>query len=433
MNNAASNCHRSNIIENNCSDVIVIGAGVQGCGIAQATAHNGLSVQVLESNAAPGLETSSNSTKLIHGGLRYLETFSFSLVKECLKERRLLLKNAPSLVHVNRFYIPIYKTSKRSRLMVYCGLRLYALLDGDWLGRSVGCIKKANWQSLDALNTDNLKAVFYYQDSQTHDQYLTKAISKSAQQLGAQFHFDVQVRSINFANGEYKVTVAKKQNIDNQKNSKLQNNTTENLEAFYAKSLVNAAGPWVNQLSRLFIPAVEMLAIELVQGVHIVVDCRISESCYYGESPDDGRAVFILPWQGKTLIGTTETILTASASSCAASDEEIAYLLRFVQCYFPSKNISQDNIVEVFSGVRTLLRGEGDTNSLSRETRILASTQYPGYFALYGGKLTVYRATSEHLVKQIFKSVGHKLENYKSTRNISLEPFIDKTSNHFEV
>ncbi|TYK65112.1 FAD-dependent oxidoreductase [Colwellia echini] len=435
-------------------DVIIIGAGVQGSGIAQAAALNGLSTRVFECNADVGLETSSKSSKLIHGGLRYLETFSFSLVRECLKERRLLLKNAPSLVKVNRFYIPIYKTSKRSRIMVYLGLRLYVLLDGDWLGRSIGSINKENWQTLDGLNTDHLKAVFYYQDSQTHDQQLTKAIAKSAQQLGAKFNFNAQVRSIDFLNGEYKVTVAKKNvsksdfaDVDNSDDentntqTSTQTNRPETIQTFYAKTLVNASGPWVNQLSALLItditseqapssvpkprPTAEMLAIDLVQGVHIVLDCRISDACYYGESPDDGRAVFILPWQGKSLIGTTERVLTDGASSCCASEDEINYLLRFVQFYFPDKNITRNSIVDIFAGVRTLLHSDTNTNSLSRETKILQPSDYPGYFVLYGGKLTVYRATAERLTQQVFQYLGKGGITYKSTENLSLEPFIE--------
>lgn len=398
-------------------DVVIIGAGIQGCGIAQAAALNGLNVAVLESNTDVGLETSSKSSKLIHGGLRYLEKFSFSLVKECLKERRILLKNAPSLVKENRFYIPIYKTSKRSRLTVYLGLRLYAFLDGDWRGRNVGLVEKRTWQALDDLNTDKLKAVFYYHDSQTHDQYLTKAVAKSAQQLGAIFHFNANVLSINFSGDEFTVS------IDNSAFNKRKR--SDDIETFHSKILINACGPWVNNVAELLIPPAETNAVELVQGIHLVLDCQISTSCYYGESPDDGRAVFILPWQGKTLIGTTETLLNAGANSCQVSEEEVAYLLRFVQLYFPAHNISRNNIVEYFSGVRTLLRASGDTNSLSRETSIIKSEIYPGYFALYGGKLTVYRATAELLVRQVCEFLEHSPENYQNTENISLEPFID--------
>ena len=164
-------------------DVIIIGAGIQGVGIAQALALQGHQVLILEKNPSAGMETSSNSSKLIHGGLRYLETAQFHLVAECLKERALLLKNAPHLVKTVPFYIPVYRHSARSAIWIQLGLWLYQCLAKQFRFRS-SKLKPSEYRTF-KLKQQNLKAVFQYEDAQTDDNKLTLAVMNSAKRLGA--------------------------------------------------------------------------------------------------------------------------------------------------------------------------------------------------------------------------------------------------------
>jgi glycerol-3-phosphate dehydrogenase len=166
-------------------DIVVIGAGIQGVGVAQAAAAAGYSVLVLEqSGIAAG--TSSKSSKLIHGGLRYLETGQLGLVRESLRERALLLKLAPELVKLRHLHIPIYRTSSRSAFTIAAGLSLYKLLSGMSEDTRFRRLRRSEWQSLDGLKTEGLQQVFRYAEAQTDDAGLTEAVMHSAQQLGAE-------------------------------------------------------------------------------------------------------------------------------------------------------------------------------------------------------------------------------------------------------
>jgi len=165
-------------------DIVVVGAGIQGAGVAQAAAAAGYSVLLLEQTGiASG--TSSRSSKLIHGGLRYLESGQFRLVRECLRERALLLRNAPSFVRLAPHYIPVYRETRRRPLLLRAGLSLYAVLGGLHPEVRFRQLPRSAWSDLDGLNQDGLQAVFRYFDAQTDDAALTRAVVSSAQSLGA--------------------------------------------------------------------------------------------------------------------------------------------------------------------------------------------------------------------------------------------------------
>ena len=157
-------------------DIAVIGAGIQGAGIAQAAAAQGWSVVVLEQYAEPAMGTSSKSSKLIHGGLRYLETFQFGLVRECLREKSLLKTVAPSMVKKNRFVIPVYRTSRRSSFMIQVGLWLYRVLAGFAPDSEVRRYARTEWCEHPRIKKDGLSALFEYSDAQTDDRLLTQAV-----------------------------------------------------------------------------------------------------------------------------------------------------------------------------------------------------------------------------------------------------------------
>ncbi|HIO13712.1 MAG TPA: FAD-dependent oxidoreductase, partial [Chromatiales bacterium] len=220
-------------------DVLVIGAGIQGVGIAQAAAAAGYSVQVLEQYPQVATGSSSRSTKLIHGGLRYLESNQFSLVRECLLERRYLLRNAPHLVRLVPFLIPVYRHSMRPAWMIRAGLTFYALL-GSLRREARFCkIPRRDWKNLDGLEQDGLVAVYQYYDAQTDDAALTAAVMQSALDLGAQLITSATVERIDLSAANPAVSYHRAGTRD----------------CVEARVVINATGPWVGQIVAGVTPA----------------------------------------------------------------------------------------------------------------------------------------------------------------------------------
>ena len=374
--------------------MIVIGGGIHGAGVAQAAAAHGYSVCLLEQNEiASG--TSSKSSKLIHGGLRYLESGQFSLVQECLQERQYLLNNAPHLVALKPFIIPIYRQTKRRPLTIRLGLSLYAMLDRFRSSGLFKSIKKNNWSELDGLTQKDLEHVFQYWDAQTDDKLLTQAVIKSAISLGCAIQKPATVTSLVNRSNMWEVEFEK----ENQK------------QTLEAKVVVNTAGPWVNRVLEKVKPVPKIKPVDLVQGTHIVIEGEVTKGIYYLESPIDQRAIFVMPWYGKTMIGTTEKNYTGDPAKVEASEEEVAYLLESVKFYFPKhQHLQIERVVEQFAGLRVLPVAEGAAFSRPRETDIFEDGETaPGLFTVYGGKLTAYRATSA----QVIDKVSHLLPKVK--------------------
>lgn len=269
-------------------DVVIIGGGIHGVGAAQAAAAAGYQVFLLEKNAL-AYGSSSRSSKLIHGGLRYLESVQFSLVHECLYERHLLTRLAPDLVHLDAFYIPIYESTSRSRLTLRLGLSLYALLGGLKASTRFHALSQSQWRSLDDLNQEGLKAVYQYYDGRTDDNALTQSVMRSAIELGAESVIPAEFISAEIDPDTVHVTY-----MDNGIEKHCQ-----------AGALVNAAGAWVNQVLEKITPTRSVMNIDLVQGTHLILDEMPLKHCFYLVVPQDKRAVFLLPWKNKTLLGTT--------------------------------------------------------------------------------------------------------------------------------
>ncbi|HFE37760.1 MAG TPA: glycerol-3-phosphate dehydrogenase/oxidase [Gammaproteobacteria bacterium] len=367
-------------------DVLVIGGGIHGAGVAQAAAAAGYSVCLLEkTEIASG--TSSKSSKLIHGGLRYLESGQFSLVRECLRERQYLLNNAPHLVKLVPFIIPIYQQTQRRPLVIRTGLSLYAILNGLKLSGLFKTIPQKKWSTLDGLSTNELQHVFQYQDAQTDDRQLTQAVIASAVSLGCKVIKPAEVKALRYQPKIWQVRYEQHQ----------ENHT------LLAKTIVNAAGPWVNQVLKRVISKPSIKSIDLVQGTHIVLQGSTQQGIYYLESPIDQRAIFVMPWHGNTLVGTTEKIYQGDPGDVRPTEEEVNYLLENVKYYFAKYQQTQpEQILECFAGLRVLPSAEGLAFSRPRETRLFEDAQKaPGLFTIYGGKLTAYRATAELVVNQI--------------------------------
>lgn len=359
-------------------DIVVIGAGIHGVGIAQAAAAAGYHTLVLEQSDIAAA-TSCSSSKLIHGGLRYLESARFGLVRESLREQKILLRNAPHLVHRLPFHIPLFRHTRRHRWQIAVGLSMYRLLGGSAYKK----IPQAQWSTLDGLSNDGLQAVYCYHDAQTDDGLLTMAVMQSAIDLGARLICPAQfVRAEKTRNG-YQVHYQ---------------HDRQTMETSCGV-LVNASGPWVNKVLECIKPTIEKRSIELVQGSHIIVPGRIRRGAYYVEAPQDGRAVFVLPWKGRTLVGTTETLYNGDPSRIEPLDSEISYLQTVLQHYFPQHDTT---VTGSFAGLRVLPSGKGTAFHRSREIILrLDDAAVPRCLSVYGGKLTTYRATAEKIIKAV--------------------------------
>lgn len=370
-------------------DLVVIGGGIQGTAIAQAAAANGYSVLVLEKTGlAAG--TSSRSSKLIHGGLRYLEHGHFGLVHESLQERSYLLQLAPTLVKLSPFYIPIYQTSSRGKWTIRAGLMVYSLLAGLGSASRFRSVPRSEWAQLDGLSPVGLSHVFQYWDAQTDDRLLTQALMHSAIKLGAKLRCPAEFTHATLIHDRCELTY------------QWQGQSTQ----CSATVIINAAGPWVNQILHNITPAPPTLPFELVQGTHLVIAGKPDKGCYYLESPVDRRAIFVLPWYQHTLLGTTETVFTGSPEACHPLAAEETYLIECFQYYFPNRNIV---VREKFSGLRVLPKTQDSAFSRSRDIQLLCDNRdRPRIITLYGGKLTVSRATAQKVLKMASPSLPQR-------------------------
>lgn len=362
-------------------DLVVIGAGIHGATVAQAGAAAGYQTLVLEQYERPAQATSSRSSKLIHGGLRYLETGQFRLVRECLRERGYLLSNAPHLVHLVPFHIPIYRDTRRRPWNIGLGLSLYYLLGG----KGFRCIPRTAWSQLDGLRTEGLQVVFRYQDAQTDDARLTRSVLASARSLGAEIQYGCRFLAAD-CEDRYCTLVYQ------------QGSTSHTLRS---RVLVNAGGPWVNDLLRRIRPRPEVLPIDLIQGTHLVLQGHLQQGMYYVEAPQDGRAVFVMPWRGNILLGTTETPYDGDPAQVQPQQAEVDYLLEVYRHYFNAR-IGAPQIINRFAGLRVLPQGFSTAFQRPRDTMLHIDRQRaPRVLSIYGGKLTSHRATAAQVLAKL--------------------------------
>lgn len=364
-------------------DVVVVGAGIHGAGIAQAAAAAGYSVLVLERSAVAG-GTSSHSSKLIHGGLRYLETGALRLVYECLRERRRLLHLAPGLVRLVPCMIPVYRDTRRRSWQIRSGLSLYAALGGLSAATRFRRVARDDWWTLDGLAVHGLQAVYRYWDAQTDDAALTRAVMDSAVSLGATLAMPADFARAVWESGQWSVAYF----------------CEHGPCACRARVVVNAAGPWADRLLLRIEPEPRRVPVELVQGTHVIVDGSMARGIYYVEAPRDRRAVFIMPWRGRVLVGTTETVFYGDPGVVRPLDEEIDYLTETLGHYFPAHRGAP--VADAFAGLRVLPAGDGAFSRRSRETFLYDHEGSSGrLLTVYGGKLTAYRLTAERVMRRI--------------------------------
>ena len=373
------------------TDILVIGGGIQGAGIAQAAAAAGYAVTLVEKTDWAAA-TSSNSSKLIHGGLRYLEQLQLGLVYESLRERDILCRIAPHLVRLNRFHIPVYRDSAVRPWKLWLGLSLYALLGKLGKSKLFSRLPQRQWKDLDGLDTRGLQAVFSYRDGQTDDALLTRAVVASARQLGTTIFCPAEFLAARAGNAGFRATFR-------------HGNGSRDT---HARVIVNAAGPWNDAVAKRVSPPPARQPFDLVQGSHLVLDRRLSDNCYYLEAPADRRAVFVMPWKETTLVGTTETPYHGDPGEARCTAAEEAYLLDTLRRYFPDF-AAKTRVRTTMAGLRVLPRADGAVHARSRDVMIHQETLGDGlYIAVCGGKLTGYRATAETVVKRIAGHLGKR-------------------------
>jgi len=380
-------------------DVVIIGAGIQGAGIAQAAASCGYRTLLLEKQAQAGMGTSCKSSKLIHGGLRYLENAQFALVRESLQERKRLLRNAPHLVKLIPFYIPVYTHSARPAWLIWLGLSIYSLFSL----KPFRMIKRHDWDTLDGLQTQNLRQVFQYFDAQTDDQQLTQSVVESAIKLGAKVEFEAELLDSNYT--------------DHHQLHYRKHDRDFNVSTHY---LINCSGPWTVQIQQKIQPPMPLPQLDLVAGSHIIIKRPLKQGAYYLQAGDQ-RAIFAIPWkQQMTLIGTTERHYTGEIEQLQPDDKEIDYLLENYNRHFKPP-ADRSDIVERFAGLRVLRNAADTAFNAPRDTIIISNRDCPGLITLAGGKLTTYRATAEQVVSTI-RLPGQGKCNSKRSRREKLHP-----------
>lgn len=385
-------------------DVVIIGGGIHGVGVAQAAAAGGYSVLLLEQQSlASG--TSSRSSKLIHGGLRYLEGHEYGLVRESLAERALLLSIAPALVRLRPFHIPVYTDTLRRPLALRAGLSLYAVLGGLKPASRFRKLPRHEWGRLDGLETRKLQAVYRYFDAQTDDVELTRAVMQSALELGATLSCPSEFLSARIREQGCEILY--------------RNSNRE--QACHARVLVNAGGPWVNTIISRIQPMPATLAIDLVQGTHLVLNKGLEMGCYYLEAPQDRRAVFLLPWGRHSLLGTTESLYQGDPLDVAPRQQEIDYLLEVLQHYFPGRS---QHIDDQFAGLRVLPASDSAAFGRTREIQLpVDDSSHPRVLSIVGGKLTGYRATAQKVMRRLRRSLPAR-EPRADTATLPLKPVV---------
>lgn len=388
-------------------DVAIVGGGIHGVGVAQAAATRGLKVVLLEQYDHLAEGTSSRSSKLIHGGLRYLEQFEFSLVRECLLERSVLLKNAPELVKLTPVYIPIYKSSKRSPLMIRAGLSLYALLGNLSRDARFKKVPKSTWDTLHGLSQEKLCTVYQYSEAQTDDRLLTQAVMNSAKEQGAELLLSAKVNTIQLESDRCRVSYKDKDDATHQ---------------IWSTVVINAAGPWAREVVECIQPKQENVDVELVQGAHIILPLKLGNNIFYIESPKDQRPIFVMPWYGETMVGTTESAFDDDPSKTHTLEEEVHYLLDAFVFHFPAYSKENLKVTNKFSGLRVLPKSKKNANQRSRETIYLRDRKHkPRVLSIFGGKLTAYRATAEHVMARIDTSLPKIKTEFIDTKELKLK------------
>lgn len=374
-------------------DLLVIGGGIVGVGVARDAARRGLKVAVVEANdVASG--TSSRSSKLVHGGLRYLEQYELGLVFESVSERRVLLDIAPHLVRPLGFLFPVYQGSRRSKWVIQAGMWLY---EGLALFRSPHRPRALQPSDVEAeepaLDREGLSGASLYWDCHTNDARLTLETAIDAAQQGAVLATRMRALSLlRESNGHVCGAI-------------VADTLSGSLREVRARAVLSATGPWTDQTLALTRPSPRPL-LRPTKGVHIVVSAsklRVQHAvvCFH---PTDGRVLFAIPWRETTYIGTTDTDWSGDPAEVHADAADVAYLLAAAADHFPRNPLTESDVIATWAGLRPLVAPPEEGVSASATSREhIVHVELDGLVVVAGGKLTTYRRMAAEAVDTVVR------------------------------
>lgn len=385
-------------------DLLVVGGGINGAAIARDAATRGLTVALVERGDL-AIGTSSWNSRLIHGGLRYLEHGEVPLVSESLHDRESLLRIAPHLVQPLGFVVPLYRHNHLPGWMFRAGVTLYDVLS---VGKSMPAARHMGRKALDAelpgLDKRRLGgAVRYYDGQVTFPERLVLETAISAAQAGA----DVAT---------YVEAVALRRDGDRVVGIDARDTLTGERFAIDAACVVNAAGPWVDELG-------ERVGIERqiggTTGTHLVVDPfpGAPDSCIYFEARSDNRAILVIPWNGRYLIGTTDDRFEGDPATVRGTDDEVAYLLEETNALVPGAGLTTDDVLYTYTGVRPLPYRPGvKAGAIPRSHLIVRHDEVPGLVTIVGGKLTPHLSLGRQTTDVVATVLGRPLPRSRTAQ-----------------
>ncbi len=401
-------------------DIVIIGGGATGLGCAVDSASRGFKTLLLEqSDFAKG--TSSRSTKLVHGGVRYLAQGDVSLVYEALYERGLLFENAPHLVKKQSFIIPCFNWFSKVKYLV--GLKIYDWMAGKYsFGSSVYRRAAKVLSALPGLSANKLAGGIEYYDGQFDDARLAINLAQTAMEQGGVLLNYVQVSGLT-KDSKNKITGLEAVNVETGEHYDLK-----------AKTVINATGVFVDDVLRMDVPSGKPL-VRPSQGVHVVLDKSFmdGESALMIPETSDGRVLFVVPWHDHLLMGTTDTLLNNTSLEPLALQEEIDFILKTAGDYL-TKVPTKADVLSVFAGLRPLAAPDKNTNKtkeISRSHKLIVSAS--GLITITGGKWTTYRRMAQDTIEQAIKTGN--LEREKCvTSDLKIHGYTTKKqANHFDV
>lgn len=374
--------------------VVILGGGIHGVGALHDLVSRGWRDTLLIEKGELGQGTSSRSTKLIHGGLRYLEHIrDFGLVAEGLKERRLLMERAPDLVKKLPLIFPVMKSGGVPRVMIKAGLSLYDFLAGSKnIGRHYSLDAAAAVDHVPPLDVQLFKHFYVFFDGQTDDLGLVRRVAKSAKMLGGTYWEHTHAERIRPVADGFLIDLS----------------TVNGPQTISCRYIVNAMGPWAHEIFDASGIQPKFVGVNN-KGAHVLVEDLGLKSGLFLQSPEDGRIFFVLPWEGKTLIGTTETEFHDDPDTLKTNANDVAYILDHCNRYF-TKKIAERDIIGTFSGLRWLAKDPNSRLSDTSRSHLISQHRIGAgcIYTIYGGKLTAYRALSEGIGDMIVKHFGEE-------------------------